>query len=158
MNRLVLGLVVAAATVSLFAQTDVEAPPSGPEDQKKSSVTNDRLVGTWKLVSAKYGGRTSDVPERYTMLKHITPTQFMWVSYDDEGVVRRAAGGEYTLNSGKYAEMPHYGLSADFDIIKGKPQQFDCRIDGETWHHKGELSNGLTIEEVWKRVAREPDA
>ena len=51
-----------------------------------------------------------------------------------------------------YQETPEYGISSDFDVIKGKAQTFTCRVDGNRWYHSGALSNGLTIEEVWDRV------
>ncbi len=88
------------------------------------------------------------------MIKHVTPTHFMWVTYDAEGKVTRAAGGRYSLDGDAYVETPEYGLSGDFDIIKGKPQAFRCKVEGNTWHHDGKLSNDLTIEEVWERVGK----
>jgi hypothetical protein len=123
----------------------------GPDKEAK---LQDRLVGTWKMVSAKYGGQEFTFPEGTTTLKHVTPTQFMWASYDPEGKVTRAAGGRYTLTGEAYEETPEYGLSGDFEIIKGKAQSFKCKIDGGKWYHDGKLSNGLTIEEVWERVER----
>jgi hypothetical protein len=36
--------------------------------------------------------------------------------------------------------------------IKGKPQSFDCKVEGSKWYHNGTVSSGLTIEEVWERV------
>ena len=64
----------------------------------------------------------------------------------------RAAAGAYTLTGEVYEETPEYGLSEDFEVIRGKPQSFRCKVDGSRWHHDGELSNGLTIDEVWERV------
>ena len=110
-----------------------------------------KLVGTWKQVSAIYGGREFK-PEGLTTLKHVTPTQFMWASYDKDGVVTRTAGGCYTIKGETYEEIPEYGMSADFDIIKGKAQTFTWKVEGNKWIHKGALSNGLTIDEVWERV------
>ena len=60
----------------------------------------------------------------------------------------------YTLKGEEYVETPEYGMSQDFDTIKGNAQTFKGRIDGNTWHHDGKLSNGLTIAEVWERVER----
>jgi hypothetical protein len=74
------------------------------------------------------------------------------VSYDKDGKITRAAGGSYTLNGEEYQENPEYGMSSDFDLIKGKVQKFKCKVEGSRWHHDGKLSNGLTIEEVWERV------
>ena len=45
-------------------------------------------------------------------------------------------------------------LSQDFEVIRGKPQSFRCKVEGSRWHHEGKLSNGLTIDEVWERVER----
>jgi hypothetical protein len=67
------------------------------DESKKEKSTADALIGTWKLVSARYGGRDFKFPEGTTMLKHVTPTQFLWVTYDQDGKVFRSAGGYYTL-------------------------------------------------------------
>jgi hypothetical protein len=124
------------------------------EEPKGAAKPEQKLVGTWKLVSAKYGGNEFKFPEGTTMIKHVTPAQFMWVTYDKDGKVTRAAGGGYTLKGDDYAETPEYGLSTDFDLIKGKAQTFKCKVEGNKWHHDGKLSNGLTIEEVWERVEK----
>jgi hypothetical protein len=115
---------------------------------------NNKLVGTWKLISGKYGGQEVKFPEGSTMVKHVTPTQFMWATYDKDGKVTRAAGGGYALMGEAYEETPEYGIGNDFDLIKGMAQSFKWKIDGNKWHHTGKLSNGLTIEEVWERVEK----
>jgi hypothetical protein len=112
-----------------------------------------RLIGTWKLTSAKYGGEESDLPKSGTTLKHVTPGNFIWVTYDSETKeVTRTAGGTYTLDGEKYEETPRYGLGADFEAVRDKPQTFTLKLEGDSWKHSGELSNGLKIEEVWERV------
>jgi hypothetical protein len=126
--------------------------PAIPDEPKGQS--QDKVVGTWRLASAKYGGREFTFPEGTTTVKHITPTHFMWVSYDAEGKMTRAAGGSYTLKGEEYEEKPEYGLSGDFEIIKGKVHSFKCKVDGNKWHHDGQLSTDLTIEEVWERVEK----
>jgi hypothetical protein len=130
------------------------SPPDATVLLPPSSSTPHPLVGTWRVVSAKYGGQ--DVPRRagYVTVKHVTPTQFMWASYGPDGKVTRAVGGSYTVKGAEYVETPEYGLSADFDVIKGKAQTFTWKIDGNKWFHTGKLSNGLTVEEVWERVER----
>jgi hypothetical protein len=137
---LALVLVVAATTASA--------------EERKSAKADNKLIGTWKLVSAKYSGNEYKFPEGTTMLKHITPTQFMWATYGQDGKVTRAAGGSYTLEGEDYVETPEYGLSSDFDIIKGNAHAFKCKVDGNKWHHNGKLANGVTIEEVWERVEK----
>lgn len=137
----ILALAVAAATAQ-----------SG--EAKADTKSENKLVGTWKLVSAKYGGEEFKFEEGLTTVKHVTPTQFMWASYDKDGKVTRAAGGDYTLKGEVYEESPKYGISEDFDEIKGKAQTFKWKVEGNKWYHNGKLSNGLTIEEVWVRVER----
>jgi hypothetical protein len=124
------------------------------DEPKKDGKLQEKLIGTWKMTSAKYGGKEFKFAEGSTTIKHVTPTQFMWATYDTDGKVTRTAGGSYTLKGDDYEETPEYGISNDFDIIKGKAQTFKCKIEGNKWYHNGKLSNGLTIEEVWERVEK----
>jgi hypothetical protein len=137
---------------SVVIALSIVAPFLRAEQKQDSAKACATLVGTWKLASAKYGGNESALPVETTTLKHVTPAQFMWVSYGTSGAIERAAGGSYTLKGESYQETPEYGISSDFDVIKGKAQTFTCRVDGNRWYHSGALSNGLTIEEVWDRV------
>ena len=126
-----------------------------PADEPKGDAeTQAKLVGTWKLVLGQVRGPGEHLPSSSTTIKHVTPSQFMWMSYDADGTVTRAAGGGYTLKDGVYEETPQYGLSNDFDAVKGKAHAFKCKIDGDKWYHDGKLASGLTIEEVWQRVAK----
>jgi hypothetical protein len=111
-----------------------------------------KLVGTWKLVLAKYGGRESDLPTQLTTLKHFTPAQYMWASYGEDGKVTRTAGGPYTLKGNTLESTPEYGMSSDFDVIRGKRQTYTVKVDGRRLFQSGTLSNGLALEEVWERV------
>lgn len=129
-------------------------PAVRADEPKGKEKAPDNLVGTWKLVSAKYGGKEIKFAEGSTTIKHITPAQFMWATYDKDGKVTRAAGGTYTRKGDSYEETPEYGISNDFGIIKGKAQTFKCKVEGNKWHHDGKLSNDLTIEEVWERVRK----
>jgi hypothetical protein len=113
-----------------------------------------KLIGTWKVVSAKYGGTEVNRPEEFTQLKHVTPTQFMWAAYGEDGKVTDALGGAYTLKGDEYVETPEYGVGNVLDQLKGKPQAFKWKVEGNKWFHNGKLSNGQTIEEVWERVEK----
>ncbi len=60
------------------------------------------VIGTWKLVSARYGDQALDLTLLGTTLKHVTPTGFVWLSYDaTTSVVSRTAEGTYTLKGDK---------------------------------------------------------
>ena len=61
---------------------------------------------------------------------------------------------EYTLKGDQYVETPEYGLGNVLPALKGKPQVFTWKLDGNKWHHNGKLSIGVTIEEVWERVEK----
>lgn len=124
------------------------------DEPKAETATDNKLVGTWKCVSTKYGGEEVQRPDGYTHLKHVTPTQFMWAIYDGEGRVGAALGGSYTLKGDEYVETPEYGLGGVLDQLKGKPQSFTWKVEGNRWYHNGKLSSGLTIEEVWERVEK----
>lgn len=130
------------------------AVPRIAADEEGEAKKQSQLVGTWKLVSAKWGGREPKFPEGTTYLKHITPTQFMWAMYGKDGRVTRAAGGGYTVKGEIYEETPEYGIGRDFDLIRGKVQAFKWKVDGDKWYHSGKLHTGLTIEEVWERVEK----
>ena len=139
--------VVAAAVLIVGTRSIADEPKGDPKADNK-------LVGTWKLVSAKYNGKESNLPETMTTLKHITPTQMMWLSYDNDGKVTRAAGGSYTLKGDEFTDTPEYGVGASFDTVKGKTHTFKCKVEGNKWYHTGKLASGLEIEEVWERLEK----
>lgn len=144
MTALTLSVVVALGSIRSTAG----------DAKKVETQPDNKLVGTWTLLSAKYGGREVKLPEGQTRLKHVTTTQFMWASHDKDGKVGAALGGPYTLMGDKYEEMPEYGMGGVLDLLKGKPQSFEWKVEGNTWQHNGKLSTGLTIEEVWQRVEK----
>lgn len=113
-----------------------------------------KLVGTWKLVSAKYGGNEFKFPEGTTTLKHITPVQMMWLTYDKDGNVTRAGGGRYALQGDDYTDTPEYGVGGAFSAVKGQTHTFKCKLEGNKWYHNGKLASGLAIDEVWERVEK----
>ena len=139
---------VTAAVLSLTAANRMAA------DEPKGDKAENKLIGTWKLVSAKYNGRDSKLTEASTTLKHITPTQMMWLTYDGEGKVIRAAGGSYTLKGDDFTDTPEYGVGTDFGAVKGQTHVFKCKVEGNKWYHTGKLASGLEIEEVWERVEK----
>ncbi len=147
MRRLVFSVSLIAAALLL------ESGGAGVEGLPTENGAAEKVIGTWKLVSAKYDGEESDVTKSGTTLKHVTPGNFIWVTYDSESKeVTRSAGGTFTLDGEKYEETPRYGLGDDFEDVRDKPHAFTLKIDGDTWNHSGALASGLKIEEVWERV------
>jgi hypothetical protein len=133
--------------LSLLAQEEV------PEEQLPKE-----LIGTWKMVSAKFGGQTSELPQRLHVLKHITPTHMTWMRIQPEsGEVVAMACGKWKLDGDQFSDMPEFGMGPDFATVKGGTHTFTCKIVGDRWHHTGKLQTGLTIEEVWERERAEED-
>jgi hypothetical protein len=149
-TAVLVSLVAVAAFTSFTSGTSGRSTAGGPK--KAEANTENKLVGTWKQVKAKFRGNDVKIPEGTTQLKHVTPTHFMFVDFDKDGKFIDAFGGPYTLKGEKYEETLEYGVGDVFKILKGKPQSFECKVEGNKWYHNGTLSNGLTIEEVWERV------
>src|SRR5947209_5502164 len=64
-------------------------------------------LGTWQLVSTKYGDAKdfSDYPKERQRIKMITATHFSWVDYDTKTrKVSSSAGGPYKLQGEVYTE------------------------------------------------------
>jgi hypothetical protein len=142
-----------AVLVSLVAVTIFTFGRSTADGSKQAEArTENKLVGTWKQVKGKFNGKEHKIPEGTTQLKHITSTHFMFIDFDKDGKVFFALGGPYTLKGEKYEETPEYGVGEVLQTLKGKPQSFECKVEGNKWYHNGTLSNGLTLEEVWERV------
>ena len=111
------------------------------------------LVGTWRLVSAKSGGKTIEFPQGTTILKHVTPTHFVWVHYDRNVQITQAGGGSYVVSGDRYDETPEYGLGEGIRPLIGKRQSFTVRIAEDRWYQGGKETSGDVIEEIWERLA-----
>ena len=147
-----ISLVVVAAVTSFTSGASGRSPAGAPK--KAEAGEENKLVGTWKMVKAKFGGKDHKIPEGTTQLKHITPTQYMFVDIDKDGNIVDARGGPYTLKGEKFESTPEYGISGGFEALKGRRQLFECKVEGDKWYHSGTMTNGLTIEEVWERVEK----
>jgi hypothetical protein len=150
MNKLV------AATILSLALTTIpgaEAPGPG-----KAPATS--LVGTWEMVSTKYGDATesSPVADNLKAMKFITPTHFIWVHFDPKTKkISNSMGGTYSLSGSTYVEKPEFVFEG-MDEFVGKEQKFTAKFEGDKWIHSGELSNGTKLEEVWRRVKADAPA
>ena len=74
-----------------------------------------QLVGTWKMVSAKYNGIENPLPAQMEVIKHVTPTHMTWFRADpDSGEVVSMASGRWSIDGDRYSEVPDRGMSEDF--------------------------------------------
>jgi hypothetical protein len=62
-------------------------------------------------------------------------------TFDKDGILFDARGGPYTMQGEKFEVTSEYGLSEVFKVMKGKPQSFVCKVEGNKWYHSGTLSN-----------------
>lgn len=151
-------MIVRAVLPLLFSVLAVSQNPNRVQaapDPKVAAATPNSLIGTWRIVSYKYGddAKFTDWPKNQVMLKHMTATHFTWATYDAKtGIVSRMAGGTYSYKGNEYVENLQYGMGADVTALIGKPQKFTAQVDATQWHHSGLLSQGLKIEEKWERV------
>lgn len=119
----------------------------------------EKLIGSWKIVSASIDGKASELHRTSITLKHITPVHLIWIGYQPEDRrIFRSAGGSWTLQDGRYVETMRYGLAEKFKQESfGKSFAFDCRFEGDRWIQSGKLGNGVFLEEIWQRVQPNED-
>jgi hypothetical protein len=124
-------------------------------------------VGTWRIASATYTNaqmkRESVDQSKHHELKIITPTHFMWITYEPgktspgKEVFGGAGGGRYTLDGIKYVEMLEYASWAGYE---SNITDFSLRVEGDKMYQMGALSNQegekTIIEEEWQREATPP--
>jgi hypothetical protein len=122
--------------------------------QSNAEATTEKHLGTWKLVSTKYGNdkEFTRYPESSSRLKLITSTHFTWLEVNSATKkVLASAGGRYTLSGNIYTETIDFA-GEGMDAYLGKAQKFTIKVDGDKLFQAGDLSDGLHIEENWERV------
>jgi hypothetical protein len=151
---MVVGVVVVSSLV-LHRDAEGQEPAATP----LASALQRQLVGTWKINKAVIDGKDSALHKTVVTLKHVTPTQFVWLSYDPEvRQITRSAGGSWQEVDGKYRETMRYGLADKFrENSFGKCLDFDCRFEGDFWIQSGILPGGVKLEETWQRVKPNED-
>src|ERR1043166_3502794 len=75
--------------------------------QQSSTKADSKPLGTWQLVSAKYGDAKDfeDYPKERQRVKMINATHFNWVDYDTRTKkISSSAGGRYSYRDGTLIE------------------------------------------------------
>ena len=118
-----------------------------------------QLIGSWRIVSASFGGVPSELHEKSITIKHITPVHIIWIGYQpDDRRIFRSAGGSWNVVQGKYIETMRYGLDENFkQSIFGKEFAFDCRFEGDLWIQSAKLPDGSDMIETWQRIKPDED-
>jgi hypothetical protein len=115
--------------------------------QQGPSKANDNHLGTWKLISTKYGNadKFTDYPKERRRLKMLTATQFMWMDEDMKSKkILSSASGQYSYQDTIYIETIEYA-SNDMQGYLGKKQSFTVKIDGDKLIQSGRLSEVLRL-------------
>src|SRR5689334_5681907 len=96
----------------------------GAEKPQKDAASH---LGTWRLVSARYGDAKefSDVSNQGLHIKMLTAERFIWVIYDSKTkLISSSMGGSYRLQGGSYTETVEFFLPAGMKVYLGKEQVF----------------------------------
>jgi hypothetical protein len=145
---------VGTMLLAAITSTRAETPTKIETDEK---VLRERLVGSWKILSASFNGKPSKLHAESVTIKHITPVHIIWIGYQPEQrQIFRSSGGSWTIRDGKYSETMRYGIGENFrEKSFGKSFSFDCRFEGNKWIQSGTMPDGTVLEEIWQRI--EPD-
>lgn len=111
------------------------------------------IEGAWDFVSSKiiYPDSTVvvDTSQRKS-LKLVTPTHWMFISKSPEtGELTGGGGGKHTTTGNTHTVEREYHSNPG--ALEADPTPYDCRIEGDTWYHSGQIGE-IRIEEVWQRV------
>ena len=127
------------------------------------------ISGTWELAAYKEQGDSvySEYPEFTRVIRHITPTHYLWVYYNKEGdEVLMQGGGTYSLVGNTFTETVDHAYSTADLIELGVTFPFNCKLEGNKWYHAGNIKVALKdpetgqrtetvtfkIDEIWKRA------
>ena len=128
------------------------------------------LVGTWKLMkyidSDQSDREWKSYDEDVIYLKHITPTHFTWLRYDQsKDQMAGTGGGTYKFANGIYEEDIHFFHPPGSSEL-GQAIPFEAQFKDGEWYHKGfakviefdpetgemVVVDSSKIEEVWERT------
>jgi hypothetical protein len=149
-----IGLMVSLAAVTKEAAGAKTGIEIAPDEEIRT-----QLVGSWRIVSASFGGVPSELHRTSITIKHITPVHLIWIGYQpDDRKIFRSAGGTWKVVDGKYIETMRYGLDPQFkQNVFGKDFAFDCRFEGDLWIQSATLPDGSEMIETWQRIQPEED-
>jgi len=127
---------------------------TGQRAQQEPGTKSGSLLGTWELVSYKYGDQKefADFPKDRHRVKMITETQAIWFEFPTSTKeIQAGAGGAYSLVGDTYTESKDFAIGGMMGYL-GKKHVYTVRLEGDRLTQSGALSDGLKIEEVWHRV------
>jgi arylsulfatase A len=137
------------AVTYFISQPTRWATPPPTDDQLR-----ERLVGSWKMVGATLNGQPSEVHYSAATIKHITPTQFIWLSYSPtDRRMFRSAGGSWEVIDGKLIETARYGMSENFrERGFGHPTEIRCYFNDDQLTQYMVFGGDTVLVESWVRM------
>lgn len=156
---------IIALTLILLSGFLTPPSKSNPRANRDTAATlsddeiRQQLVGSWRIVSASFGGVPSELHKNSITIKHITPVHIIWIGYQPEDrKIFRSAGGSWKVVDGKYIETMRYGLDEKFkQNTFGKEYSFDCRFEEDRWVQSAKLPDGGDMIEIWQRIKPDED-
>lgn len=157
---------LAVATVACFslgfcfsAANADDASHDSPSTASDAEVAG-KLIGSWRIIAAHREGVPSKVHYSAVTIKHITPTQFTWLSYHpDDRQIFRSMGGSWVVRDGMYVETPRYGMHDNFRGSRfGNSVAIKVDFDGDILTQTITSPSGSDFIEVWQRMAPQEDA
>lgn len=137
------------ACLVLLGGRPVAAADDNPDAKFDAKRLLRELPGTWESVSH------ADLPREIHFIKHVTPTHFTWVLYDDDKkAVLDATGGSWALKDGKYEETIEFA-SDNVQQLRGKTFRFTINLVDDKWDHKAVPGSEIEVDEVWTRVKQQ---
>lgn len=145
MKRKTIFLTTALFTLALIASMAFRS--------SEPSAENIDITGTWRLDSYRYGDTGEFINQSRQQIKLITGNSFMWARYDPvTKKIISSAGGKYTLEGDNYSESIDYGFG--MDTYLGTVSKFKVNVGEGMFFMSGYLSDGLKIEEVWRKIEK----
>lgn len=103
-----------------------------------------RLQGAWESLGSRPGMR---------QVKLITRNHFTWTFYSRAtGRPLTVAGGTCAFKGDTYTEHVEFGSSGVQQALAGHDQVFQIVFVGDRMNEAGTLSNGMKINEAWRRL------
>ncbi len=109
------------------------------------------LNATWRITGREQGGKMNTIQKsaRKT-IKIMTGDRFQWAAINTAtGEFFGTGGGTYTFKDGRYTENIEF-FSRDSSGV-GMSLNFEGKVEGNDWHHRGKSSKGDPIYEIWSK-------
>ena len=154
-----LGALLLLCPIAILPSATGQNPNASSPTKLSDDEIRKQLVGSWRIVSASFGGVPSELHKNSITIKHITPVHIIWIGYQpDDRRIFRSAGGSWKVVDGKYIETMRYGLDEKFkQNIFGKDFAFDCKFEGDLWIQSAKLPDGSDMIETWQRIKPDED-